>query len=116
MRQLQEVFDRIQQIKKEQKEIKVMLRDALDSVLEHKELGDEIKTLRQRRKQLEDDVKADFAAELQKLDDLKIDLETEKELLNDIALTQYAQGEEVEVKDDYDNSYDPLFTVRFKKR
>jgi predicted nuclease with TOPRIM domain len=115
MDKLQEAFNRIQEIKKEQKRIKSAYRDALVSSPTYKKVTDELKEIRDKKKKIEEGIKIDFSGEFTKLDDIKIDLESEYELINDIALTQLMKGETVKVTDQYDNSYDPIFSVKFKR-
>jgi hypothetical protein len=115
MDKLQDVFNRIQENKKEQKKIKSSYRDALASSVQYKKITDEIKELRQKKKEVEDSIKADFHNEFTKLDDIKIDLESDYELLSDIALTQLMKGETVKVTDEFEVNYDPIFSVKFKK-
>ena len=55
------------------------------------------------------------ASEITQLEDLKIDIESDQEMLNDMAMTKYAKGESIELKDQYDNTYEPVFVVKFKK-
>lgn len=115
MDKLQEAFNRIQEIKKEQKKIKAAYRDALSTSPSYKEITDQLKELKEKKKQIEEGIKIDFSSEFTKLDDMKIDLESENELISDIALTQMMKGETVKVTDQYENSYEPIFSVRFKK-
>ncbi len=115
MQDLQEIFNRIQEIKKKQKDIRSAYKDALEASLEYKEIGDKIKTLRERKKQIENTTKESYASEFTQLDNFKIDLESEATVLNDVALTKLMKGETVQVVDEYNNTYEPLFTVKFKK-
>ena len=115
MSKLQEVFDRIQTIKKEQKQIKEAYRDALANSPQYSKVVEELKDLKLKKKQLETDIRAEFKTEFTKLDDLKIDLESDREMLSDIALTELMKGETVQVTDQYENSYEPVFSVKFKK-
>lgn len=114
MASLQEVFQRIQALKQEQKTIKQSYKEALQNSKEYVDLAEELKTLRARKKQIELDVKSEFSAEFTKLDDLKIDLETDQEMLSDLALNQLMKGETVEIVDE-DVRYEPVFNVRFRK-
>ena len=116
MAKIQEVFLRIQETKKEQKEIKSMYRDALQNSNAHKEIVDEIKKLKESKKQIEDSLKNEFRSELDKLEALKNDIDTDNMLLSDAALTQLMSGQTVEVQDTYDNKYEPIFSVKFKKK
>ena len=112
---LQEVFDRIQKSKKEQKEIKAMYSDALALHQEFQKINEELKTLKERKKKIEDSIRDDFGSEFSKLETLKVDIENDKLLLSDAALTQLMKGETVEVTDEHEQKYEPLFSVRFKK-
>lgn len=115
MQNIQEIFDRIQKAKTRQKAIKAMCREGLADIPEYTEINDKIKNLRERKKQIEQTIKEGFAKEITEFEDLKVDIDSDNELLSDIALTQLMKGETVEVKDQYENQYEPLFTVRFKK-
>lgn len=115
MQDIQEIFNRMQEIKKKQKDIRSAYKEALDASQEYHEIGDKIKTLRERKKQIENSTKQDFSGEFTKLEDFKIDLESESTLLSDAALSKLMKGETVQVTDEYNNTYEPLFTVKFKK-
>jgi len=115
MQNIQEVFNQIQEVKKQQKTIKTAFRDALNNSGEYKKLVDDLKVMKESKKVLEQSIKEEFKAELDKLDDLKIDLETQNMMLNDIALTKIMNGESIEVVDMYNNAYEPIFSVKFKK-
>ena len=115
MQDIQEIWGRIQQIKKQQKDLRVAYKDALRASMEYVELVEKLTTMRARKKQIEATIKGDFASEFTKLDDLKIDLESDMEMLSDMAMTKLMKGETVEVKDEYDNVWQPIFSVKFKK-
>lgn len=115
MNKVQEVFNRINNSKKEQKEIKKMYRDALSHSEEYQQVLEEQKSLREKKKEIENKIKGDFQSEFDKLDTLKLDIENDTMLLSDAALTQMMNGEEIEIKDEYENKYEPIFSVRFKK-
>jgi hypothetical protein len=115
MERIQEVFNKIEEIKKEQREIKKSYRDALSNSQEYQDVVEKLNTLKDRKKQIEEGIKDDFNSEFTRLEDLKIDLEAEKEMLSDIALNKLVKGEKLEIKDKYDNQYEPIFSVKFKK-
>ena len=115
MNKVQELFNRIQQSKKEQKDLKTMYADALNNHPEHQKLKDELKVMRDRKKKIEDSMKDDFSSEFSKLDTLKIDIENDKMLMTDAAMTQLMSGKTVEVIDERENRYEPVFGVKFKK-
>ncbi len=115
MAKLEEIFNKIQNSKKEQREIKAIYKDALTNSGEYKKITEEISELKEKKKSIEEGVKHDFSSEFTKLDSLKTDIESDKTILADIAINQLMKGETVEIIDDYDNKYEPVFSVRFKK-
>lgn len=115
MAKIQEVFDKIQSIKEKQKEIKAVYRDALANSAAYQHTLDEYNSAKEKKKQTEESIKSDFSKEFEKLEELKHDLETENILLSDIALNHITKGETIEIKDSYDNKYEPLFSVKFRK-
>lgn len=115
MQDLQQVFARLQEAKKRQREIRSMYKDALDGTPGYKELVEDLKLKRDKKKEVETAIKEQFSKEMIELDDLKVDIESDNQLLSDIALTQFVKGETVEVTDEYENQYEPIFKVSFKK-
>ena len=116
MQNLQEVFKRIQQHKKEVKTIKAIYNDALTSHQEYQEVLKLLQDLRLRKKKLETMIQEDFKAELDKLENLKLNITAENQLLSDISLASLVAGETVKIVDDYKIEYEPQFSVKFKKR
>jgi predicted nuclease with TOPRIM domain len=112
---IQEIFSRMQENKKKQKDLRTLYKDALDSSLEYKEVVDKLKALREKKKQIEETTKQQFTSEFNQLDAYKTDLESDLVLLSDAALSMMMKGEQVEVQDEYHNTYDPIFVVKFKK-
>ncbi len=112
---VQEIFDRVEKNRARIKELRAMYKDALAGTQEYTELTDKLKTLRERKKQIENTVRENFTKEATELEDLKVDLESDMEMLSDIALTRLVKGEQVEVTDKYQNQYEPVFSVKFRK-
>jgi len=115
MQNIQEIFNRIQKTKKEQKSIKSIYRDALLTSSQHQKVVEEIKDLREKKKKIEESIKDDFSSELSKLDTLKLDIENDSILLSDIALSEMLKGKSINLIDQNNNKYEPIFNVRFKK-
>lgn len=115
MQDIQEIFNRIQEVKKKSKDIRSAYKDALAASQEYVEINDKIKALRERKKQIETAVKSDFSGEFTQLEDFKVDLESDNTMLSDAALSKLMKGETVEVVDEYNNTYEPQFSVKFKK-
>lgn len=115
MPNIQEIFNNIQKAKKEQKEIKNMYRDALANSSGYQSALEELKALREKKKKIEEGLRDDFRAEFDKLEVLKADIDNDTMLLSDAALSEYVKGRPVEIVDEYENKYEPIFKVQFKK-
>jgi len=105
----------IQEKKSELKDLKSVCKQVLESSGEYQEVEEQLKTLREKRKVIVKKAYEQCSGEMIKIEDLKIDIESDQEMLNDIAMTKYTKGETIEIKDKYDNEYEPVFTVKFKK-
>lgn len=112
---IEEVYNRLLANKKEIRDINKMIKDQLVHIERHKEVVEELKTLRDEKKSIENQVKGDSQSEINRLEDLKIEVATDKELLSDLALNKYIAQENVEIVDEYDNRWVPFFSVTFKK-
>lgn len=115
MPNIQEIFNNIQKAKKEQKEIKSMYRDALTNSSGYQTVVDELNVLKEKKKKIEESLRDDFRTEFDKLEVLKADIENDTMLLSDAALSEYIKGKNVEIVDEYENKYEPIFKVQFKK-
>jgi predicted nucleic acid-binding Zn-ribbon protein len=115
MQDIGAVFNRIQENKKKLKDIRSAYTDALQSSQQYVDLKEEMGVMREKLKSLEATIKDGFSGEFTQMDDLKIDVASDMELLTDIAMTQLMKGQTVAVTDEYDNEYEPLFKVNFKK-
>jgi uncharacterized phage infection (PIP) family protein YhgE len=115
MSNIQEIFDRIQKTRKEQKELKTMYRDALNNSGGYQDVIEDLKKQKEAKKQYEDKIKSEFSSELDKLDVLKNELMNDSQVLSDMVMAKVAKGEKIEIKDEYETEYEPIFSVRFKK-
>jgi predicted nuclease with TOPRIM domain len=115
MNDIQEVFNRIKETQGKQKEIKRMIRDALESSHEYKEVVDKFEEIKERKKQLETMIQEEFVNDYKKLDAYKMHIKNDQEMLSDLAINMLVSGETVEVVDQDNSKYEPLFTVKFKK-
>ena len=115
MSKIQDFFNKIQVNKKKQTDIRKMYKDALATSQQYIEIIDKIKILRDKKKEIELSIQADFSSEFDKLESLKIDIETDNMMMSDLALNQLTKGEMIEISDEYENKYEPIFNVKFKK-
>ncbi len=115
MNDIQEVFNRIRETRNKAKEIRKMYKDSLESSHEYQEILDKLETLKERKKSIENELKNEQGSDFKQLDAYKMHVKTDMEMLSDLALNKLMAGETVEVKDEDDNRYEPLFSVKFKK-
>ena len=115
MQNVQEVFNKIREMKKEQKDLRDMYKDALVQADKYEEIVEQLKVLREKKKEIEARIQSELGRSWEKFEDLKLEVETQKEMLNDIAISTLMKGETVAVKDEFDNAYEPIWKVNFKK-
>ena len=112
MKSINEVFNHIQDKKREQREISRFIRDALASSSEYQDIKSKLETLRMRKKQLEASAREPYE---EKLDLIKLDIRDSLQNLSDIALNTMMKGERVEIMDTEQGKFEPVFSVRFKR-
>jgi predicted nuclease with TOPRIM domain len=112
MRDIKEIFEKIQEHRREQRELNASIKDSLRNMPEYHDLSDQISRLQLKRAQLENSVTEHVG---QKIDLLKLNIKEGMQTMSDIALTTLMKGESVILKDAKDNEYEPIFSVRFKK-
>ncbi|HMQ01663.1 MAG TPA: hypothetical protein PKD79_01170 [Candidatus Doudnabacteria bacterium] len=115
MNELKTVFERIKQTKQKQKEIRTQYKDVLAQNVEYQQLLEKLDALKARKKEIETVAKAELEGEFQKLDAYRMHIQNDQELMSDLAINQLMAGETVELVDENDQKYEPIFTVRFKK-
>jgi predicted phage-related endonuclease len=113
--ELKEVFERIKENQKKQKDIKNAYRDALMTSADYQTIVEKMHALKEKKKSIENQIKSDFASEFSQIDDIKMDIATDRELMSDIALTTMMKGKTIDLQDEYGNNYEPIFNVKFKK-
>ena len=115
MEDLQQLFNKMQAAKKEMKEIRKEFKDILAQDAEYQEIVEKINVLREQKKQHELSAQRDMGMRWEKLEELKGEIKTLQEMISDISLSTLMDGETVEVRDEYDNLYEPYYNVNFKK-
>jgi peptidoglycan hydrolase CwlO-like protein len=115
MLDMQQVFSEIREAKKEMKDLGAQYKDALSQADNYQETGEKIKELREEKKKIETKIQQQLGKAYEKLEELKAEVATKEELLNDIAMTTLMDGKTVEVVDEFQNRYEPMYVVRFKK-
>jgi len=116
MQNLNEVFKRIQDRKREQKQIRAIYKDALESNNQYLEVLEQLKSLNDKKKKIVAAVQIDFKEELDKLEEIKLNIVSDNQLLLDISLHNLFAAQTVKIIDEYKVEYEPKFSVKFKRR
>ena len=112
---LQSLFNTLQEMKQEQKEIRKEYRDALLHEITYQEIVEEAKNLREKKKLFESEIQSQMGDRWSRLEDLKYDIIETQEMITDQAVNSIMKGESISLKDEYDTIYEPQFSVTFKK-
>ena len=112
---IQEVFNEIREAKKELKELRAMYKDALQNADGYPEITEEIKEKKEKKIKIEAKVQDQMGKSYEEMEKLKQTITDKEEMLNDIAMTTLMKGEAVEVIDEFQNKYEPIYVVKFKK-
>jgi len=115
MKDIQEIFNELEEQKKIQKEIQTEYKDALTNANEFEEIKDQIKELTEKRKQIQSMVQAEMGQRFQDLEVAKDQQKELKQMLSDIAMSNLMDGKSIELKDRNDSVYEPKFSVTFKR-
>ena len=114
MQDVQQVFNEIQESKKEMKEIRKEYRDVLAQDAEYQEVIEQINALKEQKKLHELKAQRDMGTRWQLLEEEKGILKGLKELMSDITIKGLVNGETTQVRDEFDNLHEPQYNVNFK--
>lgn len=110
---LNEVHTRLKEKKAKRREMNGIVNDQLSVHPRYQEIVEEITKLREEKKGIENEIRG--PADQQELEALKADIRGDLEMLADIALNLYIANEPVEILDEYNVRWVPVFAVRFKR-
>lgn len=113
--ELPAVFKRLQDKKKERRDLKAQYADALSVNGEYVQIKEELEALRTKKKKIEASVQADFREEFDKLEGLKLNIAGDNQMISDLAISKLASGEPLKIVDENNVEYEPVFSVRFQK-
>lgn len=115
MPDLKELHARIRAKRDEKKKVNVIFKDVLAGSKPYQDILDELKKLNLKKIQLKQELWSDFGKELEQMEKLALDLKTDEILLTDLSLTMLMKGQTLELTDENDVKYEPVFKVTFKK-
>ncbi|MFZ2681997.1 MAG: hypothetical protein WAZ14_02810 [Patescibacteria group bacterium] len=114
MKDLTEVYNRLKMKKAERKDLRTSIQDELKNDKRYQDLIEKINELKIEKKSIENEI---MSRELDraKLEELNLDIKTDVEMLTDITLNMFLAQEPVEIVDEVNNKWTPVFAVRFRK-
>ena len=115
MPDLKEILCRVRATKHKKKEVSEVVRDARAQSTPYQEVLDQLKKIKEKKAQLEQAIQGDLQSEVEQLERLSLDVKTDMQLLSDLALTKFMKGETIELTDENETKYEPIFKVTFKK-
>ncbi|NTW14535.1 MAG: hypothetical protein HGA31_05930 [Candidatus Moranbacteria bacterium] len=115
MRDMQEVFDQIQEFKQTKKEIAREYRDTLAQRNGYEELKEELQKLRDKKKTEETNVQAGMGRRWEEYEKATYEIAELEQMLTDIAMTNLMDGKNINLKDKNDTEYEPSYKITYKK-
>ena len=115
MPDLKDVLQRIRATRKQKRELTTSFKDVLSQSKPYQTIQDDLKELKAKKLRIETEIKQEFIRELEKVERLDEALKTDAQLLSDMALTKFMKGETIDIVDENDVKYEPVFKVTFKK-
>lgn len=115
MIELKDIFGRISEQKKERKKLTDTFRDMLANSKPYQDAVEALSAAKAKKLEIESSIRSGFQQEQSELDKLKASMDADRQLMADTALSLLMKGEPVELTDEFDNKYEPVFSVRFKK-
>jgi len=115
MKNMQEVFDQIQELKQTKKEIAREYRDTLAQTEGYEDLKEEVKTLREKKKAKEAQAQVSFGSRWDEYEKATADIAEKEQMLTDIAMTNLMDGQSINLKDKNNVEYEPSYKITFKK-
>lgn len=113
---INDVLQRIREQKKEKKKISEAYRDVLAQSKPYQDALEKLKEARTKKAKIEAEIRQEFASEFEKVEKITQSLKADTQLLTDLALNKFMKGESIEVTDENDVKYEPVFKVAFKKQ
>lgn len=115
MLELKDVHFRIQDKRKQRREISKGFKDELTHNAEYQEILEETAVLKERKRSIENEVRANASADATKIDTLGLEIKADTELLADIAINHFMENRSATFVDELDQRWVPTFAVRFTK-
>jgi histidinol dehydrogenase len=116
MQDLKEILQRIRQKKKQRKEVQTVYKDVLAGSKAYQDVVEDLEKVKAKKLQIERSLMEQCLSEKEKAEKLGLDIKNETQLLSDAALSLFMKGQSIELTDENDVQYEPIFKVAFKKK
>lgn len=115
MSKLQEIHARIRANKEEKRKVNVIFKDVLAQSKPYQDVVEELAELKAKKARIENEIRSEFTKELERLEKIALDVKSDEMLLTDLSLTMLMKGQSLELIDENDQKYEPVFKINFKK-
>ena len=115
MKDLQEIFNDLLELKKEVRDTRKDYRNILLQDGEYEALLDSMEEFKVKKKELELSAQASLGADWDKLEENKQKIKDLEQIITDVAMTDLMEGKTIEVRDEWDTLYEPVYKINFKK-
>jgi hypothetical protein len=112
---IQNLYNEIEAKKAEKKIIKGAIKDHYDSSPTFKNISDELKKIKAKKKAYDMEVREAFGKDFDELARLDADIRADDELLSDLCFRELQKGNAVEIKDKNGKKFEPVIKVVFRK-
>lgn len=114
-RDLKHVHQRIKESKRKRKDLKEIVKNELTSSKAYQELLEQITELKAKKARMEAQANERLKTELEEIEKVTVSIKADQQLMSDIALSKFMKGETIELVDENDTKYEPVWKVTFKK-
>jgi len=115
MKDIQEIFNELQGLKKQTKEARKDYRNILTQDPEYQSILDDMEEFKINKKAIEIEAQSSLGSTWDKLEENKQKIKDLEQIITDVAMTDLMNGKTVEVRDEWDNLFEPIYKINFKK-
>ena len=115
MQDLNDIWKRLNETKSKQKKIRDTWRDTLAQNKPYQDVLEKLADVKAKKMQIEAELRRDFDSEFSELEKHAEEMKNDRQILADVSLSKLMNGETVEIKDEYDVTFLPTFSVKFSK-
>jgi len=115
MKDIQEIFNELKELENEQKVTRKDYRNILLQSPEYEAITDKLEALRAEKKEIELSAQGELGSAWDKFEENKQKIKDLKQIITDVAMTDLMEGKTVEVRDQWDTLYEPVYAITFKK-